>query len=185
MKSPDQDDAKLAAKIGDAIKAHDAAAAVKEEKAKIVGKLLVEARKRHRTTKAFETFLETVPRHDGGDGINIRRAETFIAIALGRKDFEQHQKENAAAQQRRRDKLKAERIEREKKAKAALAEAQAEAQATPVPEPSALRNAQTSLRLFELACRNFLPELNEADQKKARAFVVSDKWRPEQKKEAA
>ena len=45
--------AKLAAKIGDAIKAYDAAAAVREEKAKIVGKLLVEARKRHRTPKAF------------------------------------------------------------------------------------------------------------------------------------
>ena len=45
--------AKLAAKIGDAIKAYDAAAAVREEKAKIVGKLLVEARKRHCTPKAF------------------------------------------------------------------------------------------------------------------------------------
>lgn len=179
MPSPDQDDAKLAAKIGDAIKAHDDAATLKEEKAKTVGKLLVEARKLHRTPKGFERFLATVPRHDGGDGINIRRAETFIAIALGRKDFEQHQKENAIAQQRHRDKLKAEKIEREK-AKAASAERQA----TPMPEPSALRNAP-SLRSFELACRQFLPELNEAHLETARAYVMSDNWRREQKKEAA
>jgi hypothetical protein len=58
MKSPDQDDAKLAAKIGDAVKAYDAADAVKKEKAIIAGRLLVEAQKRHHGKKAFENFLE-------------------------------------------------------------------------------------------------------------------------------
>lgn len=114
-------DAQLAAEIGDAVKVHDAADATRKEKAIIVGKLLVEARKRHLTTKAFEKFLETVPRDAGGAGIGIRRAETFIAFALDRKAFEEHQKENAAAQQRFRDKQKAEKIEREK----AKAEAEA------------------------------------------------------------
>src|SRR5258707_14651529 len=103
----DQDDAKLAAKIVDAIKEYDVADATRKEKAIAAGKLLVEARNRHRSKEAFKKFLELA-----GD-IRISRAETLIAFALGRKDFEQHQLENAAAQRRHQDKLKAERIERE------------------------------------------------------------------------
>jgi hypothetical protein len=178
MKSPDQDDAKLAAKIGDALKAYDAADTVKNEKAVIAGRLLVEAQKRHPGKKAFEHFLELA------GGIGIRRAETFIAIALGRKDFEQHQAENAAAQQRHRDKLKADKIEREK-AKAALPEPK------PAPDPTALRNAQTpqemsaaSLREFEAACRSHLPLLSIPDLKTARAFVALDGWRSKTRKAA-
>jgi hypothetical protein len=126
--SPNQDDAKLAADIGAAVTAYDAADTVRKERAIIVGQLLVEAKKRHPGTKAFEKFLETVPL-----GIGIRRAETFMAIALGRKDFEQHQIENAAAQQKHRDKTKAEKIEKEK-VKLALPR--------PEPAPTELRNAR-------------------------------------------
>jgi hypothetical protein len=114
----DQADAELAARIVDAIKEVDSATATRNEKAVAAGKLLVEARKRHPTKKAFVKFLQLA------GGVQIRRAQELIAFALGRKDFEQHRIENAAAQQRRRDKLKAEKIEREK-AKAAL----------PKPEP--------------------------------------------------
>lgn len=200
-------DAKLAAEIGDAVKAYDAADATRKEKAVIAGQLLAEARKRHPSKKAFENFLELA------GGVGIRRAETFIAIALGRKEFEQHQSENAAAQQRHRDKLKAEKIEREK-AKAELPElddlaARRAASAAeiaagldewcehsasePAPEPSALRNSQTprqisfeNRRLFEAACRSYLPLLNKSDLGQARTFVTLGLWRvPKQKKQEA
>jgi hypothetical protein len=187
-------DAKLAAEIGDAVKAYDAADATRKEKAVIAGGLLVEARKRHPSKTAFEKFLELA------GGVGIRRAEIFIAIALGRKEFEQHQSENAAAQQRHRDKLKAEKIEREK-AKAALPEPEPAPKPKPTSappeagspgEPNALRNAATPeaisatvLKLFEAACRSYLPQLTEADLKKAHAFVMFDMWRSRSKKREA
>jgi hypothetical protein len=200
-------DAKLAAEIGDAVKAYDAADATRKEKAIIAGRLLVEARERHPSKMDFEIFLELA------GGVGIRRAETFIAIALGRKEFEQHQIDNAAAQQRHRDKLKAEKIEKEK-AKAALpgpddlaarrAASAAEIAAgldewcehsapEPKPAPDALRNAQTprqisieNRRLFEAACRFYLPLLSKSDLSQARTFVTLGLWRvPKQKKQEA
>src|SRR5436190_20096575 len=115
--SLDQDDTMLAAQIVDAVKAYDNAnkeyndaettlGSKRKEKQIAAGNLLVEARKRHSTEKAFEEFLKLA------GGVGIRRAQDFIAFAVGRKDFERHQAENAAAQQRHRDKLKADKIER-------------------------------------------------------------------------
>ena len=170
----EQDDAKLAAQIVVAIKALDAADTVRKEKAIIAGNLLAEAQKRHPTENAFEKFLQLA------GGIRIRRARDLIALALGRKDFERHQIENAAAQQRHRDKLKAEKIEREKE-KAALPKPdprpdpkpKPKDKGKPEPEPAerpALRNAAvsaTNLREFEYACKTYLPKLNFSDLEKA------------------
>jgi hypothetical protein len=99
-------DAKLAADIGDALTAFDAAETASERKAITLSRLLVEAHKRHPSQKAFKEFLATVP-----NPIGIRRAETLIAIALDRKDFGDHQIENATRQQRFRDARKAEKEE--------------------------------------------------------------------------
>jgi hypothetical protein len=149
----DQDDAKLAAKIVDAMKEYDAADATRKEKAKAAGLLLAEAQKRHPMPKAFEKFLELA------GGIQLRRAQELIAIALGRKDFEQHQAENAAKQQRHRDKLKAER----EKAQAALPKP---GQKKGNGKPDALRNAsRASLHEFHFACKTYLPKLNASDLK--------------------
>jgi hypothetical protein len=157
-----QSDAKLAAEIVHAMKEYDAADATRKEKAIAWGMLLVEAQKRHPSKAAFKKFLERA------GGIQISRAENFIAFALGRKDFEQYQAENAERQRRHRDKLKAEKIEREK-AKASL----------PKPEPGRpLRNGQNPrpqkppssaahLREFESACKTYLPQLTTSDLKKA------------------
>jgi hypothetical protein len=158
------DDAKLAAKIVIAMKEYDAADATRKEKALVAGKLLVEAKKRHPTEKAFEKFLELA------GGIQIRRARDLIALALGRKHFEHHQIENAAAQQRHRDKLKAEKIERERE-KAALPKPdpkpdpkpKPKGKGKPEPEPEpALRNAQPDTAedfatrgLFNRACEAY------------------------------
>jgi hypothetical protein len=147
----------------------------RKEKQIAAGKLLVEARKRHPTEEAFEKFLKLA------GGIGIRRAQDFIAFALGRKDFEQHQIENAAAQQRHRDKLKADKIEREKE-RAALPKPEPKPEGKGKPEPSRItRNASTeetraamsaiSLREFGDACRLYLPQMNEADLERARTFV--------------
>jgi hypothetical protein len=166
----DPDDAKLAAKIVDAMRAVDAATATRNEKAIVAGRLLVEAQKRHPTERAFEEFLELA------GGIRIRRARDLIALALGRKPFEQHQIENAAAQQRHRDKLKAEKIEREKE-RAALPKPdpkpkpqdKGKPEPKPAERPPALRNAvsETNLREFEFACKTYLPKLNASDLIKA------------------
>jgi hypothetical protein len=177
--SPDQDDAKLAARIVDAMKEYDGADAVRKEKAVAAGRLLEEAHKRHPSDEAFEKFLKLA------GGIHIRRAQDLIAIALGRKEFEQHQAENAAAQQRHRDKLKAEKIEREKE-KAALPKPEPpepkpnpEGRGKPEPEPTHYGNASAeSLREFEFACKTYLPKLNLSDLKKADEFV-SDRLRNE------
>ena len=112
------DDDALVATVVAAVKAFEAADAVKKEKALKLGELLAEAQKRHPTDRAFEAFLTRA------GGIQIRRAKDLISIALGRKEFDKHQSDNAAAQRRLRDRRKAEKIEREK-AKAAL----------PTPEP--------------------------------------------------
>jgi hypothetical protein len=183
----EKDDAKLAAKIVVAIKELDAAEIAKKEKQIIAGRLLAEAQKRHPSDKAFEKFLVAA------GGIQIRRARDLIAIALGRKDFEQHQEENAEAQQRHRDKLKAEKFKREK------ADAEARGRMKPKPEPeqepepvAALRNAEpepapqlepklnaisaNNLREFEFACRTYLPRLDKADLKKAVHYVVTNGW---------
>jgi hypothetical protein len=155
----DQDDAKLAAKIIDAMKEYDAADATRKEKAIAAGTLLAEARKRHPGKKAFETFLELA------GGIGYRRAEDLIAIAVGRKDFEREQAENAAAQQRHRDKLKAEKIEREK-AKAALPKpepAKPGPKTKGKPEPELRNSSAAALREFKYACETYLPKLNISD----------------------
>jgi hypothetical protein len=177
------DDVELAAEIVDAMKEYDAADATRKEKAIAAGKLLNEAQKRHPIKKDFEQFLELA------GGIQYSRARELIAIAIGRKDFEQQQAENAARVQRHRDKLKAEK----EKAKAAL----------PKPEPkgkgkpdSPLRNGPTpthygngksvaALSGFEVACEHYLPQLNEADLKKAIAYFNKGAWKSKTNKEAA
>ena len=183
----EQDDAKLAAKIVVAIKEVDAATATRNEKALVAGRLLVEAQKRHPTEKDFEKFLGLA------GGIGIRRARDLIALALGRKDFERHQIENAAAQQRHRDKLKAEKIERKEREALPKPKGKGKPEPTPAEPAPALRNAAgndedlsaTNLRGFEYACRAYLPKLNEADLKKAGIYFNKGAWKPNTNKEDA
>ena len=202
----DKADAKLAAQIVVAIKAVDAATATRNEKAVAAGKLLAEAHDRHPTEKAFENFLRLA------GGVQIRRARELIAFALGRKEFEQHQIDNAAAQQRHRDKLKSERIERERE-KAALPKPEPKGKGKPEPKPepvAALRNAEAEedaaasaerrkaeytqtpeelsaqlLTGFQLACKTYLPKLTVADLKKAHVYFLQTFPYPKSKKDAA
>jgi hypothetical protein len=185
------DDAQLVSKVIAALKEYDAAEAAKKEKALVLGALLAEAQNRHRSSKAFEAFLERA------GGIQIRRAQDLIAFAVGRKSFERHQAHNAAAQQRHRDKLKAEKAERErdKAAEKSKLDKDALRNASPKPEPTARpdskpkpdassKSSANYLREFEYACRTYLPRLNAADLQKARQFIALDSWRSKQEKAA-
>jgi hypothetical protein len=175
-----------------AIDPRPAADATRKEKAVIAGKLLAEAQKRHPTKKAFEKFLQMA------GGIGIRRARDLIALAQGRKDFEKHQADNAAAQQRHRDRLRAERIERERERSALpKPDPKPKPQGKPEPDP-ALRNADGNLSAEELrlltelqreerlasaaalqefknACQRFLPKMSADDL--GMAFVYMDTYR--------
>jgi hypothetical protein len=174
------DDTQLAAKITEAVKDLDSAIATKNEKAVAAGRLLAEAQKRYPTDRAFEKFLRLA------GGVGIRRARELIAIALGRKNFEQHQAENRAAQQRHRDKLKADKIEREKAAARPKPDQPKPSKGKPQPD-AALRNAASdkgaaarsaaSLIDFQLACETHLRSLNEADLKTAIVYVNSGAWK--------
>jgi hypothetical protein len=167
-RTPDQDDKRLAADIVDAMKEVDAATATRNEKAVAAGKLLIEAQKRHPTENAFKEFLELA------GGIQIRRARDLIALALGRKDFEQHQIENAAAQQRHRDKLKAEKIEREK-AKAALPKPDPKPEPKPEPKPKPEGKGKPEPEPARPALRNadggWRPDLNPDEARAAMSAI--------------
>jgi outer membrane biosynthesis protein TonB len=202
--TPAKTDAQLAAQIKDAMKAIDAATATRNEKQAAAGRLLLEARQRHPTEKAFANFLQLA------GGVGLRRAQDLIAFAQWRKDFEKHQIDNKAAQQRHRDKLREEKIERGKREKeererAALSKPDPKPdpknEPKPRPEPKgkpepngALRNARNNqdhadwsaakLEEFERACVTCLPGLNEADLKKAVACFNSA-WKRATSKEAA
>jgi hypothetical protein len=94
------DDAALATKINAAVQAVDVAAATQIERAKVAGLLLHEANKRHPGRKAFEKFLKLC------GGLQYSRAMDLIAVATDRKTFEKLKADNAARQQKHRDKKK-------------------------------------------------------------------------------
>jgi integrase len=177
---PRKNDHQLAHEIGEAVAAYDVADASRKEKAITAGLLLVEARRRHPSQKAFEKFLATVP-----NGFGIRRAETLIAFAVGRKDFEKHQLENVAANQRLRDKAK---LEKEKR----LALPKPEPAPIPIPIPAS-RDAKKlkpdelskeAFREFAEACRTYLPLMNNADLKRARGYIATGSWLVSKRKAA-
>jgi hypothetical protein len=100
------DDAALAAKIAEAVKAADAALAVQEkaattvEKSKAVGLLLLEAKKLHPKVKDFEAFLKLV------HGLHLSRAHDLLALAGGRKTAEELRAETWERVQKHRESKK-------------------------------------------------------------------------------
>lgn len=100
-------DVALAQQIGDAVKASAKADGDAIAAAKDVGALLLEAKRRHTTTKAFEAFLKTVP-----GGLQATQAYRYIAIAGGSTTVEAEKEKD-----RERKRKERERKERERKAK--------------------------------------------------------------------
>jgi hypothetical protein len=159
-------------------------------RSKAVGLLLLEAKKLHPAVKDFEAFLKRV------DGLKLSRAYDCMRIAGGRATDEE-------IKEATRERVKKHRASKKlpKPAPAPKADPKPEpvsvtsAPVTESAEESAARrkaeNADLSqtteekaakwsasnLREFEYACKTYLPRLNEADLKTARAFVTLDQWR--------
>lgn len=107
-------DGALAQQIGDAIRASAKADEASDKAngdaiaaAKNVGALLLEAKRRHPTTNAFEAFLKTVP-----GGLQATQAYRYMAIAGGSTTVEAEKEKD-----RERKRKERERKERERKAK--------------------------------------------------------------------
>jgi hypothetical protein len=141
-----------------------------------LGLLLLEAKKQHPKKKDFETYLKSV------DGLSLSRAYDYLRLAGGRTTDEELREEARERKRKSRDKakdqpkLKPKQPTPEPKKESVTvtdsAEESAErrkAEYAQAPEEKAASAA--NLREFEYACSAYLPQLNEADLEKARAFV--------------
>jgi hypothetical protein len=167
--------------------------------AKELGLLLIEAKKRYPKVKDFEAFLK-----DAG-GVKLARAYELIGLVGGRIDEAKHREENAKRNREHRAKKKAEAaaakkfpsrdgkpeppklsvtssnvtesaeisIEQRRGEHAELDQSAEERVAKWEP----LKWSADNLHEFECACKTYLPRLNEADLKTARAYVTFDRWR--------
>jgi hypothetical protein len=169
-------DKELLSKINEAVSAEQTAQAEHVSRAKELGFLVLEAKKRHPAQKDFEKFLKPVV------GLGLSRAYDLMRLAGGRTTEEELRKEARERQAKSRAKKK-------KKGSPALPPPQAEPE-PPVrdvtdtgeadPEPradhdkEAQRKAKSARALAEFreACRTYWPRITEeADQQKARVFI--------------
>jgi hypothetical protein len=159
-----EDDAALANKIKVAVEALKDATAARDERAKVAGRLLLEAHNRHPGKAAFQTFLK-----QAGD-VRYSRAMELISVVTDRKTYAELKANAAARQQRRRDKIKA--LPKAKEPDRDVTDAgvdESEAKDARPQERSAATSAK-GLEEFKYACREYLPKLNTADMAKARAY---------------
>jgi hypothetical protein len=182
------DDAALLKKINEAVAAANEAEKTAEtakaelvSRSKVVGTLLLEARKRQPTVKDFEAFLKRV------DGLQLSRAYDLMRLAGGRTTDEEIRKAT-------RDRVKKHRASKKKlpqpapKKKPEPEEPEPEpisVTSTPVTETAeasayadflnatekAAKESAHALAEFTFACRQWLPKMVEADRHKARALV--------------
>jgi hypothetical protein len=170
-------DAELKEQVIAATKALDNAQAKSLDAAKALGSLLIEAQKRHKTTKAFEAFLK-----DAG-GVKLSRAYELIGLAAGRID----------EAKLRADKAERVRKSREKK-KAEAAKSIPLRSGKPEPEPKVVplhstgdkpQDASTkALADFKFACNTYLPRMNLKDAQAAGSYFT-DIWTKTTKEEKA
>jgi hypothetical protein len=168
-------------------------------RSKTVGLLLLEAKKLHPSVKDFDTFLKRV------DGLKLSRAYDLLRLAGGRITDEELKKDARERKQKSRARKKFPKAKPQPEGKQVLLESGDVAiepvsvtvteSAAETPEASAEKRkaenadlgltaeekaakwSASNLREYEYACKTYLPRLNEADLKKARAFVTLDQWR--------
>jgi hypothetical protein len=190
-----QDDAQLTAQIIDVQKSIEAIDVTKEEKHKVLGRLLAEAHDRHPSDAAFAIFLKQCE----GVYIEIRWAKQLIAFALGTKDLEKHKADNAAANKKLRDRQKAEKKAAAKlvggpvakpkkatpppfksvttliKAKPDVSRDASPGGTTALAKPVSVLTPKTSRAFndFVYACKTYLPQMSEVEVATAQTFVAS------------
>jgi hypothetical protein len=139
----------LLQKINSAVKAMDEAREGLTSRSKIVGGLLLEAKKLHPKGADFEAFLKRV------HGLHRSRAYELLALAGGRTTEAELKKENRERQQRRRIKQKTKSMPK------------------PDPEPAPKPRDITALHEFLLACEKWLPLMTGSELNMARDYVAS------------
>jgi hypothetical protein len=154
MRTKSKQIAKLLLKINAAVKSANAAEqtvttaqAELVSRARVVGELLLEAKRLHPKTVDFEAFLKKA------NGLKLSRAYDYMKMVGGRKTDDEIRKA--------RDELKAENTERRRKARA---------------KKKLLKDSETvsesgtpgaALAQFRLACKHLLPQLTQDEQRKA------------------
>lgn len=126
-------------------------------RSKLVGTLLLEAKKLHPTVKKFEAFLKRV------NGLKRSRAYDLMRLVGGRTTEEELKKDARDRQQKSRDSKKKQPLPTPKKPES-VSVTGADVTET---EKSALALAE-----FSFACRHYLPNMTEADRQKAYALVA-------------
>ena len=146
-------------------------------RSKVVGKLLLEAKKLHPAVKDFEAFLKRV------DGLGRSRAYDLLRLAGGRTTDEELRKDARDRQEKSRKKKKG--------PKPAPALKEPEPKPVSVTDPDVTETAEAragerevdrsageatmsarALAEFTFACREYLPRMTAADQHKALQLVT-------------
>jgi hypothetical protein len=160
-------------------------------RSKAVGLLLLEAKKLHPVVTDFEAFLKKVR------GLGLSRAYECMSIAGGRTTVEEIRKATRDRVKKHRDKKKLPRTPepipisvtstRVTESAEASAERRKAENANPSssPEERAVKLSADNLSEFQVACRTYLPNLIEADLKKARVFFMEGAWKPRTKRQEA
>jgi hypothetical protein len=161
-------------------------------KSKVVGQLLLEAKKRHPKVADFESFLKRV------NGLKLSRAYDLLRLAGGRATDEQIRQENRERVRKHRAKKKLpqpkpisvtepdvtespKRITQSPEISAKERQAQnaaldSEPETVPPPQPGRSVEAKKSeqsrraLNEFKYACKNYLPQLIDEDWTSASMF---------------
>jgi hypothetical protein len=145
-------------------------------RSKLVGMLLLEAKKLHPAVKEFKAFLKRV------DGLELSRAYDLMRLAGGRTTDEELKKDT-------RERVKKHRTKKLPKPEPLelsvtlpdVTEIEASAERRKAENADLNPNAEASARYlaeFTYACRTYLPKMAEADRQKARQLVeelTSDK----------
>jgi hypothetical protein len=186
----------LLEKINAAVKAANAAEqsvttaqAELVSRSKAVGLLLLEAKKLHPAVTKFEAFLKKV------QGLGLSRAYDYMRIAGGRATDEEIRKATRDRVKKHRDKKKlpptsepipisVTGVDVTESAEASAERRKAE-NANLSPEERAAKLSAHNLSEFQVACRTYLPNLIEADLKKARVFFMEGAWKPRAKRQEA
>jgi hypothetical protein len=188
----------LLEKINAAVKAANAAEqsvttaqAELVSRSKAVGLLLLEAKKLHPAVTNFEAFLKKV------QGLKLSRAYDYMRIAGGRTTDEEIRKATRDRVKKHRDKKKlpptsepipisVTGVDVTESAEASAERRKAgNANLSPSPEERAAKLSAHNLSEFQVACRTYLPNLIEADLKKARVFFMERAWEPRAKRQEA
>jgi hypothetical protein len=176
----DQINAAVAAE-DEARKAVETATSELVSRGKLIGQLLLEAKKLHPKVADFEAFLKRV------NGLHLSRAYDLMRLAGGRVTDEELRQDARERQQKSREKRKIPKSEPEpiSVTDPVVTETQEASDEWLEELPAAEEASAEYLLEFKLACDNYLPKMTELDRREALLFVQDWLRALEMKKRAA